>query len=187
MTTETDPKQIDVVWEREIEELFRKHYKFMYRAAKAVTRREADAEDVIQNLFLKFVQHELRPEVRANPKGYLHRAAVNAALNMIRTRNRRKETDGVEKLELAEPGAVRANDNVQDKLRDTFTELKPDVVQIVILHCEHGYSDTEIARLLGQSRSKIASILCRVRTRLKKALGKPDESAAPVLKECRSH
>jgi DNA-directed RNA polymerase specialized sigma24 family protein len=43
-----------VVWEREVEDLFREHYNFMYRAAYAVLGRRADAEDVIQTLFLKF-------------------------------------------------------------------------------------------------------------------------------------
>jgi RNA polymerase sigma factor (sigma-70 family) len=131
MITATVREQNDVVWEREVEALFREHYGFMYRAANAVIGRRTDAEDVIQNLFLKFVQHELRSEIRTNPKGYLHRAAVNESLNLIRSRDRRKETDGVEELEVPEPGTGRVNDNVRNKLRDTFTELKPNVVQIV--------------------------------------------------------
>ena len=75
MITATVGKQSDVVWEPEVEELFREHYGLIYRAAYAVTGRRADAEDVIQNLFLRLVQRELPPEIRVSPKGYLYRAA----------------------------------------------------------------------------------------------------------------
>ena len=171
MITATVRKQTDVVWEREVEDLFREHYGFMYRAAYAVIGRRAEAEDVIQNLFLKLVPRELPPEIGTNPKGYLHRSAVHASLNVNRSRDRRKETDGVEELEIADTVTGRANDNVRNKLRDMFAKLKPHAVEILILHCEQGYSDAEIAELFGQSRSKIASILCRARAQLKKAAG----------------
>jgi RNA polymerase sigma-70 factor (ECF subfamily) len=181
MSTATILKKTDVVWEREVEDLFREHYKFMYRAAYAVLGRRADAEDVIQTLFLKFVQHELRSEVRKDPKGYLHRAAVHESLKVIRSRNRRNETDGVEELEIPEPRAGWVNDNVRNKLRDTFAELQPNTVEILILHYEHGYSDAEIANMRGQSRGKIAMILNRSRTQLQELMtnsntGKHDET-----------
>src|SRR6266478_1442195 len=135
--------------------LFREHYKLMYRAANTVIDCPSQAEDVVQNLFLKFVQRPLRPEVRKNPKGYLFRAAFHEALNIRRSRKCRKETPGLEKLKIAEPGTGRANDNARDHLQEMLGKLKPHVVEILILHCEHGYSDTEIAEMLGEKRGKI--------------------------------
>ena len=78
MATAAVRKENDVLWEREVEELFREHYAFMYRAAHAVLGRPADAEDVVQNLFLKFVQHELRREVRKD-----HTGAVFVSLDRL--------------------------------------------------------------------------------------------------------
>ena len=129
MTTATVRKQSGALWEREVEELFRENYAFMYRAAHALLGRPADAEDVVQNLFLKFVQRELCPEVRKNPRGYLYRAAVHVSSNIIRSRKRRRETGGVEELEIPEPGAGRVNDNVRKKLRDAFSELQPATLE----------------------------------------------------------
>ena len=56
MSTATVQKQIGAPWEREVEELFGEHYAFLYRAARRVLLEPADAEDVVQSLFLKFVQ-----------------------------------------------------------------------------------------------------------------------------------
>ena len=172
MLTATAAEANNVIWQRKVEELFLDHYQFMYRTAKGVIGHSEDAEDVVQNLFLKLVQHEPRQEFRKNPKGYLHRAVVNEALNMIRSHRRRSETDGVEELEIPEPGSGRSNDNIRNTLLDTFSNLKPHVVEILILHYEHGYSDADIAELLGQSRSKIASILSRTRAQLRKTVGR---------------
>jgi RNA polymerase sigma-70 factor (ECF subfamily) len=145
----------------------------MYRAAKAVIGRPADAEDVIQNLFLKFVQKEFGSEVRANPRGYLYRAAVNASLNLIRSCDRRKETDGVDELEIPEAASERVNDNVRERLTQWLRGLDLNVLEVVLLHHECGFTDAEIAQVFGHSRSRIASILSRARAQLKKTLGSP--------------
>jgi len=168
--TQTVSQQSGVSWQEEVERLFHTHYKFMYCAAKAVLGSSADAEDVIQNLLLKFLQRELRPELRANPKGYLYRAAVHESLNMLRSRRRRQESDEPDGFDILDAASDRANNNARDRLRHIFSELKPQYLEIVILHYEHGFSDADIGELLGKSRSTIASILSRVRARLNKAL-----------------
>jgi RNA polymerase sigma-70 factor (ECF subfamily) len=141
-----------------------------------VTGHQHDAEDIVEILFLKFLQCKARPEIRTNPKGYLYRAAVNESLNMIRSRARRKEDDGVENFEISDPGFGRVNDNVRARLQDAFAKLKPDVLAMVILHYEHGYSDAEIGGMLGQPRGKIAMILSRSRERLMRVVGRDERS-----------
>src|SRR5262249_18003277 len=72
----------------------------------------------------------------------------------------------------------RANDNVKQNLRDAFAELPPQVLEIIILHYEHGFSDADIAAFLARSRSTIASTLSRARARLQKALGNRTDPSA---------
>jgi RNA polymerase sigma-70 factor (ECF subfamily) len=170
MATATVGKQPGSPWEREVEELFREHYAFMYRAARALLGRPADAEDVVQHLFLKFVQRELCPEVRKNPRGYLYRAAIHQSLNVIRSRNRRRETDGVEQLDVPEPSTGRVNDNIRGKLLDALSKLPAATLEILILRYEHGYTDAEIAGMLGHRRGKVAMILSRSRARLQELM-----------------
>ena len=166
MPAGTDGGQTGGSWERDMEQFFREHHGFVYRTAHGILGRPEDAEDVVQNLFLKFLQHEPSPGVRKDPSAYLYRAAVNESLNVLRSRKRRHESDGVEGLEIAEPRTDRANDNVRTKLRELLSELEPDIARILTLHYEQGYSDTEIAQMLGCKRGKIAMILSRSRAQL---------------------
>jgi RNA polymerase sigma factor (sigma-70 family) len=59
---------------------------------------------------------------------------------------------------------------MQRRLVNAIARLKPRAVEILILHYEHGYSDAEIAQMLGKSRSAVAVTLTRSRQRLKKLL-----------------
>src|SRR5262245_1101852 len=160
------------LWERKAEELFREYYAFVHRSAQSVLGAAADAEDVAQNLFLKFLRTGFPAQIRKDPRAYLYRAAVNESLNMIRSRNRRPETDGVEKLDIPAPRTERVNGNVRKRLRDALSQLSPDAVEIFALHYEYGYSDAEIASMLGHQRGKIAMILSRSRSKLKRFLNR---------------
>jgi RNA polymerase sigma-70 factor (ECF subfamily) len=155
----------------EFEELFREHCQLVYRTAYTVTGNHQDAEDVLQNIFVKLLEREQSLDLKTNPKGYLYRAAVNMSLKTIRTRKRQRLTDGVELLEAPAPVTESGSDEARRRnLREAIAKLRPRAVEIVILRYEHGYSDAEIAKMLGRSRGVIAVSLYRARARLKKLL-----------------
>jgi RNA polymerase sigma factor (sigma-70 family) len=85
--------------EREFEELFREHSQLLYRTAYSLLDDPADAEDVLQTIFLRLLRNGLPPGFHKNVKGYLYRAAVNASLDLIRARKRREPIAGVQQLE----------------------------------------------------------------------------------------
>jgi RNA polymerase sigma-70 factor (ECF subfamily) len=150
---------------REFERIFREHYEFVYRTARHITGNPQDAEDVVQTLFLRLLGRELAGDVHANPRGYLYRAAVNIALDVLRARKRRAYTDDDPEL-LAAGGEAPAFAT----LREVLTELHPKSAEILILYHLHGYSHAEIAKLLGTSQGTIAVSLFRSRARLRKSL-----------------
>ncbi|HEY2385011.1 MAG TPA: sigma-70 family RNA polymerase sigma factor [Terriglobia bacterium] len=156
---------------RKTEELFVEHYRFMYTTAYKFLKEKADAEDVVQNLFFKFLGRELPPDVWADPKGYFYRSVRNACFNWKDSRKSRKEKPGVEELEIVAPRSGRAHENAVHELDHLMGTLDDDIARIVMLHADDGLSDAEIAEMLGQSRSKIASILSRARQKLKKVTG----------------
>ena len=160
----------------EFEEIFTEHYQLIYRTAYAVTGRRQDAEDVLQTIFLRLLQREVTPDLKTNPKKYLYRAAVNAALNTVRNRKRERLTDGVDRLDIAarDPETREVEEN-QRNLVEAISQLSPQVVEILILRYEHDYSDAQIARMLGKSRGVIAVTLYRARARLRKLLSAPQE------------
>jgi DNA-directed RNA polymerase specialized sigma24 family protein len=51
----------------ELTEIFREHYRLTYRTAYAVTGSAADAEDVVQTIFMRLLRREVPPDLRKNP------------------------------------------------------------------------------------------------------------------------
>ena len=58
----------------------------VFRAAYRVTGNAGDAEDVMQTVFLRMMKRDQAAEPVGNMTSFLHRAAVNAALDLVRSR-----------------------------------------------------------------------------------------------------
>ena len=167
----------------ELEALFLEHSRLIYRTAFSVTGSAQDAEDVVQTLFLQLLRHGMPPGLEKNPRGYLYRAAVNSALNSLKAGRRRTAATDAAARELpafapAQPGRDPDSEaERQRRLVDAIATLNPRAVEMLILRYEHSYSEKDIARLLGASRSVVAVTLFRARARLKKLLSKSGEHA----------
>src|SRR3954470_15913197 len=68
-----------------LDELFREHHDLVFRTAYRVTGSPADAEDVLQTVFLRLARRA-EVDLAPSPASYLHRAAINAALDLVRGR-----------------------------------------------------------------------------------------------------
>ena len=79
----------------EIERIFTEHHGLVYRTAYRVTGNAEEAEDVLQMLFLRLLRRESPPDFRGDPRAYLHRSAVNIALDFLRVRGRNISADDV--------------------------------------------------------------------------------------------
>jgi RNA polymerase sigma-70 factor (ECF subfamily) len=156
---------------REFEEIFEQHYAMVYRTAYCVTGCVADAEDVVQTIFLRLLERRVSADFVGNPKGYLYRAAANRSLDVVRARKRRARIETVEHLADSVPVASTSeSEELHRKLYEAIADLQPKAAEILLLHYLHGCSDAEIAKLLGTSRGTIAVNLYRSRSRLKKLL-----------------
>ena len=83
MNSLASPKGLD------FEALVHEHQGTVYQVALRVLRDPAGADDVAQQVFLRLFQERGIPQGVASPKAYVARAAVNAALNALRARERR--------------------------------------------------------------------------------------------------
>ncbi|MDE0178872.1 MAG: hypothetical protein OXP36_09760, partial [Gammaproteobacteria bacterium] len=77
---------------RDLAAAFEEHHRRVFRAAFRVTGSIDDAEDVLQTVFLNMMKRESNAGVDLgnDPKSYLCRAAVNPALDLLRTPKRKK-------------------------------------------------------------------------------------------------
>jgi RNA polymerase sigma-70 factor (ECF subfamily) len=168
------PSAQGVALTSELEDLFREHHQMIYRTAYSVTGSRADAEDVLQIIFLRLLRRGLPPDLEHNPAGYLYRAAVNLSLDTVRSRKHRDQADGVERVLVAVPAAAQAGagEDARRRLRRAVAQLNPRAVEMLVLRHVHGYTDVEIARMLGSSRGSIAVTLFRARAKLRKLLSR---------------
>jgi RNA polymerase sigma-70 factor (ECF subfamily) len=131
---------------KELENMFQEHYHLIYRTAYGVTRKQQDAEDVLQTIFLRLLQREIPLGLRINPKAYLYRAAVNLSLNTIRSRKRWCISEDIEPIDdsvpASEPGPL---EDLQHRLRSAIAQLEPRVGRILMLRYQHHFTDAEIA------------------------------------------
>jgi RNA polymerase sigma-70 factor, ECF subfamily len=156
---------------QDLDRIFRDHYQLVYRTAYGVTGSAEDAEDILQTIFVRLLQRESLPDLERNPRAYLYRAAVNLSLNVVRLRKRTVPVQDPEHFEApAETNESDVLEELHRRLYRAIAELDPESSQMVVLRYVHNYSDAEIARMLGESRGKVAVRLFRARARLKQLI-----------------
>ena len=80
-------------------------------------------------------------------------------------------TQDVDDLQIAQQSTNdESADERHKQLLDALSTLKPQAVDMLMLHYKHDYSDAQIAKMLGKSRGTVAVTLYRIRARLKKLL-----------------
>jgi RNA polymerase sigma factor (sigma-70 family) len=159
----------------ELEEVFRAHQACVLKAAYRVTGSMADAEDVAQSVFLRLARGTVDPGRIANLQGYLHRSAVNAALDVIRSRGRGElvpvETaDELQSNSSASPERAFSLSEIKKWLRRELATLNPRAAEMFVLRYLEGLDNPEIARAMNTSQAVVAVTLHRARARLKKSL-----------------
>ena len=166
--------------ERCLATAFEEHRRRVFRAAFRVTGNVADAEDVLQTVFLNVLKRDTPGgvDLGRSPKSYLCRAAVNAAVDVLRAR--RRAAHPTEEASESEDPASGADAEVwrrdiRRRLRAGLARLAPRAASIVALRYFEGYGNVEIATMLDTSASSIAVTLHRARQVLKAEL----EEVAP--------
>ena len=171
MAAPTPPAELSV---KDLEQIFRENHALVFRAAYRITANAGDAEDVLQTVFLRMLKREPGAEPVTNMPSFLHRAAVNAALDLVRGRQniRNIPLDELEPV-LAEPASrspERAHNSteIRDWLRGALARLNPRIAQMFALRFFEGKDNPEIAKMLNTTPGTVAVTLSRTRDRLQK-------------------
>ena len=153
-----------------LDQLFEAHHVSVYRAAYRVTGKHADAEDVLQTVFVRLLQRS--PVGMADAGAYLRRASVNAALDVLR---RRAHDSGIPADESAVDSVsteeMRHAAELKNQLRRALAALGGRAAEVFALHYFEQYENHEIAMLLDTSPNTIGVTLHRARQQLQRTLG----------------
>ena len=164
-------------------ELVNRYERKIYRLAKNITRNDEDAEDVLQDAFLKAYTH--LDNFKGDSKFYtwLVRIAVNEALMRLRKRKTDRSVPLDEPVELGEETVQREiavwEDNPEQQysqeewrriLDEAVDSLKPDFRTVFVLRDIEELSTEETAETLGISVPAVKSRLLRARLALRERL-----------------
>jgi len=139
----------------------------VFRTAYRITGNAADAEDVLQTVFLRLLRRTADSDAREKEESYLRRSAINASLDVIRSRQANPTVELVETPDTSVEGDVT---ELRDALGRALSKLQSRAAEIFALRFIEGLSNLEIARMLGTSQVSVAVTIFRTRKQLRKEL-----------------
>jgi len=167
-------------------ELTMEHMPALYSAALRMTRNPADAEDLVQETFLKAYRSFDRFEEGTNLKAWLYRILTNTFINSYRAAKRRPEKADVDDVEdlylyrrLADLGGGELGRSAEEEVLEAITddevkqaiESLPEAFRIAVLLADvEGFSYKEIAEITDVPIGTVMSRIHRGRRALQKAL-----------------
>lgn len=162
----------------ELAVLFRDYHKTIFRVAYRITGSQSDAEDVLQTIFLRLAPNETRRDFLPNAGGYLHRAAVNASLDLLRRRARVNSVsldvvdyESSAAVSAASPEKDLADVEMREILRQAIAKLEGRAAAAFALRYFEDFDNRRIAEVLGTSQMVVAVTLHRAKARLRKEIG----------------
>ena len=144
-----------IVSKSEFRELYFKYHPVAFRVAMYISKNPEEAEDVVQEVFLKLWEsRENIPEIQ-NPEAYLVRVTRNLAIDKLRDSKKERET--ILELTLNDPDSVESPEMEQLRkvLEEMVSQLPPKCRLVFSLSRFEGLSNDEIAAYLDISKRTV--------------------------------
>ena len=151
--------------------LARQHAAAVYRLAYIRTGSRADAEDIMQEVFLRLIRVKPIFSSQEHAKAWLLRVATNCVSDLFRLPWRKRE-------EPLEENAVVFEEPEFGSVMDAVLSLPTRYRVPIHLHYYEGYSVTEIAAITGKSEGTVKSRLFRARSLLRDKLNENEKEGA---------
>lgn len=164
-------------------ELVRRYERRIYRMARQITQNDEDAEDVLQESFLKAFEHLDSFQGQSKFYTWVTRIAVNESLMKLRKRKSDRTVSLDENIETDEEPIVReiavwddtpeskySQEELRQILERAIDSLKPIFRTVFILRDVEELSTEETAEVLGLSVAAVKSRLLRARLQLRERL-----------------
>lgn len=148
--------------ESRLSEYIEKYHGTIFRTAYSYVKNREDAEDIVQEAFLRLYNSDKEFKADENVKAWLIRVSINLAKDMLKSTwlKGRTELDG----------DIPYENKEESIMSDCIHKLKPEYCSVILLFYYEGYSVKEIAEILRVSPSLITTRLSRARKQLKAML-----------------
>ena len=173
--------------EKEIEKIYNEGYRAVYWTAMSLLRNEADAEDVVQDTFVSFIESYGNIEDTTKVIALLKKIAANKSLNRLKSaRTENVDDEVLENLETVPedflPDSIVESDAMRRIVMDIIeNSLSEDVRRTIILFYFDEMSTKEISELLGVPQGTVLWRLNFARKKIKKEVEKYEEESNTKL------
>ena len=161
--------------------LVERHSQALFRLAYRMTGNEHDAEDMVQETFLRACRQLSRFESRSSFHTWLHRIAANCSLDLLRKRQRRSDENGAVEPESGEPDSAILchaptpdqqlfHAEVRQRIDGAMDQLTPMERTAFVLRHFEGRSIEEIGTALGAGASATKQSIFRAVQKIRRAL-----------------
>jgi RNA polymerase sigma-70 factor (ECF subfamily) len=169
--------------------LVERHSRPLFRLAYRMTGNQQDAEDIVQESFLRAYKQLARFDQRASFGTWLYRIAVNCSVDLVRARKRRNELAGRADSEVDDPtlalpspdpapDRIAMSGEVRDRVAEAMTELSVAERTAFVLRHFEGMCIEDVSRVLGCQPGAAKHSVFRAVQKLRRAL-------EPLVREAR--
>ena len=148
----------------DIAAIYERHVSMVYRVCYSYLGVAADAEDAVQEVFIKLLDKQPQFVDDEHERRWLIRVAANHCKDMLRRSSRKN----VPLEKVLEPAARKEG---FDSTLDVVLKMDPKYKDVVYLYYYEGYTTDEVAEIVGRPPSTVRSHLSEARAILRKQLG----------------
>ena len=149
--------------EKFIVDAVNKYSDTVFRVAYQYTKDSSDAEDIVQEVFLKLFKTPPPQSDDEWLKAWLIRVAINKSKDFLRSKKRRRTAESNYIPPSEQPTSY-------NEVFEALAQLSERDRNALYLHYYEGYTAREVARILGGSERAMTKRICRAREKLKKFL-----------------
>lgn len=165
-----------MTYKKDIQRLFKQHYRQMYRQAVWLLHDEAESKDAVHDVFAQLLLSHPRQLYEDSAEAYLLACVRNRCLNLMRNR---KIQDRIQRLyQLDQQASILSSQRLDEELRnvsEAVRQLQPPVCRNIILrHFNDGLTFKEIAKELQVSETTVYKHLRRALQSLRVKLLNPE-------------
>lgn len=142
-----------------VEEIFNRFGSLLYRNSIIILRNTQDAEDIVQDTLLKYMEHKKEFRDDEHKKAWLLRVNINLCKNKLRY-NRFHAYVPLEQLEIP----YETND--EKEIMEAVLNLPHQYKEVILLHYVEGYQVNEISEIMKLTESAVKKRLQRAREKL---------------------
>jgi RNA polymerase sigma-70 factor, ECF subfamily len=143
-----------------ITEAYRCHGGHVFRRARRLLGSEADAHEVVQDVFLSLLERPEQFEGRSKLTTFLYGTTTHACLNRIR--NQKKRAHLLEREAWGDDGSAPLSPERRSELHALLRRMPDEWARAVVYHYMDDLTHDDVAKLMGCSRRHVGNVLARV-------------------------